>query len=99
VEARDGIEPPNKGFAGLSLNIWVPRRQCTYGTNIYRLERAKRTSCGSNAVERNRRQTQIVMDMQASVETDDRPNLWGIPANSPKQKGSGRPLVGGRPIG
>jgi hypothetical protein len=37
--------------------------------------------------------------MQASVETDDRPNLWGIPANSPKQKGSGRPLVGGRPIG
>jgi hypothetical protein len=26
VEARDGIEPPNKGFADLSLTVWVPRR-------------------------------------------------------------------------
>ena len=43
MEARDGIEPPNKGFAGLSLNIWVPRRQCTYATNIYRQEPAKLT--------------------------------------------------------
>ena len=25
VEARDGIEPPNKGFADLSLTVWVPR--------------------------------------------------------------------------
>ena len=25
VEARGGIEPPNKGFADLSLTTWVPR--------------------------------------------------------------------------
>jgi hypothetical protein len=27
VEARDGIEPPNKGFADLSLTVWVPRKE------------------------------------------------------------------------
>jgi hypothetical protein len=26
VEARDGIEPPNKGSADLYLTVWVPRR-------------------------------------------------------------------------
>jgi hypothetical protein len=25
LEARGGIEPPNKGFADLSLTTWVPR--------------------------------------------------------------------------
>ena len=26
LEARGGIEPPDKGFAGLCLTTWLPRR-------------------------------------------------------------------------
>jgi hypothetical protein len=26
LEARGGIEPPNKGFADLCLTTWLPRR-------------------------------------------------------------------------
>jgi hypothetical protein len=28
LEARGGIEPPNKGFADLCLTTWLPRRNC-----------------------------------------------------------------------
>ena len=28
VEARDGIEPPNKALQTLPFSFWVPRRRC-----------------------------------------------------------------------
>lgn len=38
ADARDGIEPPNKGFADLSLTVWVPRhseKQIRPASEIY----------------------------------------------------------------
>jgi hypothetical protein len=43
VEARDGVEPPKKGFAGLPLIIWVPRREYASASNIYRNEHTSPT--------------------------------------------------------
>ena len=31
LEARGGIEPPNKGFADLCLTTWLPRRAALLG--------------------------------------------------------------------
>ena len=30
LEARGGIEPPNKGFADLCLTTWLPRLRAMY---------------------------------------------------------------------
>jgi hypothetical protein len=38
VEARDGIEPPNKGFADLSVTVCVPRHS---GENVTRNRRVE----------------------------------------------------------
>jgi hypothetical protein len=36
MEARGGIEPPNKGFADLSLTTWVPRPVLTQKPSMLR---------------------------------------------------------------
>lgn len=36
VEARDGIEPPNKALQTLPFSFWVPRRLCKQSTVTYR---------------------------------------------------------------
>ena len=35
LEARGGIEPPNKGFADLCLTTWLPRRAATGQTRAF----------------------------------------------------------------
>ena len=55
LEARGGIEPPNKGFADLSLTTWVPRPLLAQNSSTLRhcngLGLAASTSDGLGRVE------------------------------------------------
>ena len=35
LEARGGIEPPDKGFAGLCLTTWLPRLICLFEGELF----------------------------------------------------------------
>jgi hypothetical protein len=90
VEARDGIEPPNKGFAGLPLNIWVPRRLCTFCQLLYIAWNGQAnlfagpaapavTGAGTNSNGRGKTPAQCRDPFDLPLEANSRENKWGTP--------------------